>query len=274
MKTLGLTRPLTTGDDVLRAQRRLIAAEFLRAGGGDGVFGPETARACKRAHYWLGFGGRLTNAPTYGDVLDHVLDLFLSEVGHHGDALPLAYRIRRRRRLKAAEAKTIGENALVWLRPHIGDTENPAGSNRVEWASVWYGYPTGAWCAMGVTRALVEGGSKEFRRGQFAAYVPYIIQAALAGERGLVRSFEPTAGSLVCFDFGPARSALNPLAFDHVELVEQPPASLAAGTRFTTIGCNTSFGPGGSQSNGGACARRPDRVVIGGNRTVFVNVHR
>jgi cell wall-associated NlpC family hydrolase len=118
---------------------------------------------------------------------------------------------------------------------------------------------------MGVTRAYVEAGSKAFVRGQRYAYVPYLLQDALAGRNGVTRTFDPRPGDLVTFDWDGGGVP------DHVELVDKPPRTLTVGTSFTTVGCNTSFDEQGSQSNGGACAQRT-RTVLDGKRTVFIRV--
>lgn len=260
-RTLTLTSPLTTGADVKVAQEKLISGTFLREGRADGQFGPETARACQTAHWLLGFPGKLAMAATYGELLDNVLTEWIAD-----GALPAAYRKRRNQRLKAAASKSLGEKALDWLRPHVGDTEKPAGSNHVPWATDWYGI-TGPWCAMAATRAFVEAGSKAFVRGQRWAYVPFIVHDATHALNGLRRTFAPVRGSLVCFDW------TGDGVFDHVEIVDNPPTSLSAGAAFTTIGGNTSFDDGGDQSNGGACAHR-NRTVLSGGRVVFVEVLR
>lgn len=256
-RTLALTSPMQRGTDVKTAQGKLIRGGWLRTGGNDGVFGPESARAAGQAHWWLGFPNKLAKAETYGELLDRVLTEWLKT-----GTLPADYIKRREARLRAV---TLGAKALAWLRGHVGEVEKPAHSNRVEWASVWYGI-IGPWCAMGATRAYVEAGSKAMARGQRYAYVPYIVRDGIAGENGLVRTFDPKPGDLVCFDWDGG-------VFDHVELVDEPPKMLTAGSAFTTIGCNTSFDDKGDQSNGGACAKR-NRTVLGGGRTVFVRVTR
>lgn len=260
-RTLSLTSPLTTGRPVRDAQRKLIRGGFLRPGGADEAFGPETARACQAAHWLLGFGGKLAEATTYGEVLDHVLTGFLKD-----GSLPFAFEKRRAARLRAQARKSLGEKALDWLRPHVGDTEKPAGSNRVEWASEWYGL-IGPWCAMAATRAFVEAGSKVFARGERWAYVPYIVHDAIHGLNGLRRTFAPKKGHLVCYDW------TGDGVFDHVGIVDDPPLSIATGAAFTTLEGNTSFDSSGDQSNGGACAAK-DRTVLSGGRVVFVEVLR
>ena len=133
------------------------------------------------------------------------------------NTLPAEYQKRRDSRLKAV---TLGSKALEWLRAHVGETENPPGSNRVSWASEWYP-AIGPWCAMAVTRAYVEAGSTAFARGQRWAYVPYIVASARAGKDGLTRTFEPQPGDLLCVDWQAQNTSVY--SFDHVGLVDRPP---------------------------------------------------
>jgi peptidoglycan hydrolase-like protein with peptidoglycan-binding domain len=255
MRTLTLVSPMMRGKDVITAQRKLIRGKFLRAGQADGVYGPETSRASARAHWELGFPPALAQSTAYGAGLDRTLTRWLAD-----EELPDAYAKRRKARL--AQHGKVGVDALNWLRGHVGETESPPGSNRVSWASTWYGI-IGPWCAMGVTRSRVEAGSKVFIRGRYYAYVPYIVADATYARRGLRKTFRPQRGDLVCFDYDGGG------IFDHVETVDTPPNAVTHGAAFSTIGCNTSFDAGGSQSNGGACAHR-NRTVVGGGRTVFI----
>ena len=257
--TYGITSPLTASPGVRTAQRKLIRAKFLRPGQDDSVYGPETARAAAQAHWELGFPPALAHAPVYGEVLDNVLTAWLKD-----GTLPAGYAARRKKRLAM---RALGQKALAWLRPHVGDTEQPRGSNRVSWASIWYGL-IGPWCAMGLTRALVEAGSTAFKRGVRYASVTYIVQDAINAQNGLTRVLYAVAqGDLVCFDWN------GDGTYDHVEIVDEPPAGLSGGAVFTTIGCNTSFDDTGDQSNGGACAAKT-RTILGGGRTIFVRVLR
>jgi hypothetical protein len=262
-RTLTLTSPLQRGPDVKAAQAKLIAGGWLRKGGADGVYGPETSRAAGQAHWWLGFPSKLAKAETYGDTIDRVLTQWLAD-----KTLPADYQQRRNQRLKAV---TLGTKALDWLKGHIGETENPPGSNHVDWCTDWYGIGNGPWCAMAVTRAYVEAGSTAFQRGLRWAYVPYIVAAARAGSDGLTRTFDPQPGDLFCVDWQAQNSSVY--SFDHVGLVDRPPANVYAGTTFTTVEGNTSFDSFGDQSNGGACTNRT-RQVIGGGSTIFIRVVR
>src|SRR4051794_36877301 len=51
---LTITSPFMHNEDVRRVQARLKLHNYLQ-GPVDGIFGPDTARAVKRAKYWLGY---------------------------------------------------------------------------------------------------------------------------------------------------------------------------------------------------------------------------
>jgi hypothetical protein len=235
VKTLHLTSPLTHGSVVSTAQHRLRANVFgqdFKPGSLDGQFGPETARACIRAKHWLGYP-LSEQLPTYGDELDGYLN---------GTALPFIYKLRRKTRLKQAKQTPLREKALANLRLHLGEKESPPRSNRIGFASTWYGV-IGPWCAMAVTRAYVDAGSKVFVRGQRYAYVPYIVHDARAGANGLAITHEPQPGDLVCFDWDGDGVA------DHVGLFER----WEGGNDFKSVEGNTALG---NDSNGGEVMER------------------
>jgi hypothetical protein len=106
------------------ARSAKLSAGFLRSI--DGVFGPETARACSQAHW--GSASRAAQAPptaarwTVSDLLPR-------------RELPKDYAWRKLRTQSAGQ--TNGKKSLAATQT-VGDTE-PPGSNRVEWASTWYG---------------------------------------------------------------------------------------------------------------------------------------
>lgn len=239
MKTLSLTSPLTHSADVAAAQHRLngnnaFKQDFLQ-GEVDGDFGEETGRACRRAKYWLGYPTK-EQLPVYGDLLHGYLG---------GKPLPASYRVRRAARLKAAKRKPLREKALEQARRYVGQKESPPGSNRIAFASLWYGL-VGPWCAMAVTRWYVDAGSKAFVKGSRYAYVPYVVQDARAGRNGLSATQKPLPGDLVCFDWeGNGVS-------DHIGLFDSWIAG-AEGQEFTSCEGNTSVG---NDSNGGQVMKR------------------
>src|SRR5687767_7108208 len=102
MKTLALTSPLTANADVKAAQAALkgnvFDADYLRDTV-DGVFGENTARACVRAKYWLGYEPQL-QLPIFGDLLHGYL------TGRR--QLPSKMAAARQARIAAAAAKPLG----------------------------------------------------------------------------------------------------------------------------------------------------------------------
>lgn len=238
LKTLALTSPLTVGPDVIAAQQLLKSGGILQTdllrGPVDGHFGPATGRACIRAKYRLGYPEDELD-PIYGDKLHGFLG---------GAVRPITYMRRAKARTDAATAQPRRVKALAWLTGHLGDKENPAGSNRVVWASEWYGI-IGPWCAMGVTRAYYETGSKAFVKGSRYAYCPFIYHDARYGANGLQIVADPLPGDLVLYDWQG-----NGVA-DHVGLFEKW-ADKRDGI-FNAIEGNTAIG---NDSNGGEVMRR------------------
>ena len=160
-----------------------------------------------------------------------------------------AERMVSKRRAQLAPPKPTGRGkAVQWAQSKVGITERPPGSNgNPANISKWqarFGFGRCAWCGIYVGNALLAGGVKgvtsriasvaaieddaRARRGPFSGWSPSV--------RGALR------GDLVVIG---GRG-------QHVELLKRPHADGSA----TCLGGNTSFGPGGSQSNGGAVAER------------------
>jgi peptidoglycan hydrolase-like protein with peptidoglycan-binding domain len=240
VKTLSLTSPHTKGADVKLAQRLLNRSPYGCFGpvSVDGDFGSATAAATKVAKRALGYPEKQINS-AFGDALRAYL------IG--SKKLPASYRARRALRARQdVKAKTLGEKALAFLISKLGEKESPPESNRVSWASEWYGV-IGPWCAMAVTRAYVEAGSKVFRRGSKFSYCPYIVNAARAGD-GLVVTRDPKPGDVVLYDWNGDGVA------DHVGLFEK---WVERGAFFYAIEGNTAVG---NDSNGGEVMRRSRSV--------------
>lgn len=238
MKTLALTSPMMVGPDVVAAQTLLKSGGVLNTdllrGAVDGEFGPLTARACIRAKYWLGYP-ESELAPIYGDKLNGYLK---------GTARPATYLARAKARLIAGAGTPLRLKALSYLTGKLGEKEEPAHSNRVAWASLWYGI-VGPWCAMGATRAYVEAGSKAFVKGSRYAYCPFIYHDALYGANNLQITTDPQPGDLALYDW--ERNGVS----DHCGLFEKW-VDKTDGI-FQAIEANTSLT---SDSNGGEVMRR------------------
>lgn len=246
LRTLHLTTPLMRGDDVKMLQARLQRHGFLKDPA-DGEYGILTAQAVYRAKFWLGY--------TKPDQV--AAALLMSYLGD--TRKPTATMVKRaaaRKRRQSMEPLRL--KALENLKAHLGEKEHPAGSNRIAWASEWYGV-IGPWCAMSVTRAYVDAGSLSFRRGQRYAYVPFIVHDARAGMNSLTVTNHPQPGDLVCYDW-----EHNGVA-DHVGLFER---WVVEGRTFSAVEGNTGIG---NDSNGGQVMRRDrSRALV----QAFVHVGR
>jgi hypothetical protein len=270
MRTLRLASPYMRGDDVRAAQRVLMRRGYLPASAVDGVYGPVTANAAKRAKWDIGYKRGNVNA-TYGRVLHAYLS------GARKPSRVMNVRARARRR-KPADA-TIGAKAAATMTTWAanGWKEYPAGSNVVPQlvtagkrlgVGAYYFNMRYPWCAYATFLAALEHGSVAARDG-FAGrfnvlYTPTIRQVAENGSYGC-RAVPRSAiqrGTFVLFDFGGSNGG----EVDHIGIALAAPGQpvTAAGRRWTPsadqVVCaegNTSLeGKPGSQANGGACAIR------------------
>jgi hypothetical protein len=240
-RTLRLTSPPMTGEDVKRAQyvmnNNVFEARYYQ-GDLDGVYGEVSAQGAYRAHYWLGFTLEDLNTlgKRYGEVLDNLLT--------GKTPLDKARTTLRNRRLNATPTTPMRVKAFRHFETHLGVKESPAGSNKC-YASAWYGL-VGPWCAMAVTEAyVVGGGSKAFVKGSRYAYVPFLEGDARAGRNNLTITLDPQQGDPVCFDWD------NDGISDHVGLFDK--WLVRSNGTFQTIEGNTSVS---SNSNGGEVMRR------------------
>lgn len=120
-----------------------------------------------------------------------------------------------------------------------GYTESPAGSNRTKFGE-WYGVNGQPWCA--IFLSWLFRFDPTIVGGKFAYTPSWAAHFRSVGAWGNV----PKRGALVFFDFPDSVDRIQ-----HVEIVKSYDAST-----ITTIGGNTSSGPGGSQSNGGGVYQR------------------
>ena len=126
------------------------------------------------------------------------------------------------------------KDPLVVARGELGNTENPAGSNRTKYGK-WYGMDGQPWCMMFVQYCFAMAGYplpyKTASCGDllswYRKYAPECIVTA------------PKARDIVIYNFG------------HTGILE----SAAAGT-VTVVEGNTSAGAAGSQDNGGGVFTR------------------
>lgn len=236
MRTLRQTTPHMHGEDVKLLQRALNNGkfgDFLKGAGIDGDYGLYTAQAVHRAKYWLGYK---TPNKTAGEPL---VEYLLGK-----KKLPAAMRIRRKLRLKKKAQTPLRLKALAQLKKHIGEKENPPHSNICPITKWWGIY--GAWCAMGVSKAYIDAGSKSFsKRGWKYTGCSIMWAAAEQGRDGLSVTKDPKPGDLVLMKW----PGVSSYRADHVGMVEQA-------RPLKTIECNTSPDKNGSQANGGMCCRK------------------
>jgi peptidoglycan hydrolase-like protein with peptidoglycan-binding domain len=191
-RILGLTSPLITGPEVRSAQQLLQKnpwkQDYLQDDV-DGVFGPATARACKRAKYWLGFTPAHMK-PTFGPDLRGLLD--------QTTPLPPLYRTRREERLKKTNTLPARAFEIATDAANKGIKEDPGRPNQV-FFSRWYGMPGQPWCCMFVTYCYVNAGSKAFQRRGRWAYCFHVSAAAREGRHNLAVTKNPQRGDVVVF---------------------------------------------------------------------------
>ena len=212
------------GRDVEYATRLLVKAGHLDAT--SGTYGEEQAAGARRAKYLLGYPQKQV-VGTFGNKLERYLRGL--------DPLPAAYEARRKKRL-AAEVD-VGAKALAEAERWVGTKEKPAGTNRVDPFTEWYGWHGwGApWCAVFVTWCLDKAGFDEVAlsgRGDRWAYCPYIVRDARAKAHGLreVSFADARPGDIVLFDWDDDGVA------DHVGFLKEKRSA----TTFESVEGNTS----------------------------------
>ncbi len=242
-RTLILTTPMMTGDDVMFAQR-LLKRHGDYGGELDGEFGILSAQACNTAQARLGYA---RPRAAFGTPLEKFLT---------GKAAPTAA-MRQRSALRAkreASQKRLRTKALAEMRALIGTAEDPPGSNHTV-VGAFYGVQD-EWCAMAVTMAYVKAGSTAFARGSRWAFVPSLVGAARAGEHGLTVTADPQPGDLVCYDLDGSNFATSK---NHIGMFEQRTGP----TAFKTI-----------EGNVDDTCKRMSQTMKSAPRIVFVRVNK
>ncbi len=275
MKILRLTSPLTEGTGVAVAQQHLVKYGVLAKTAIDGIYGPVTANAAKRAKYLLGYADP---AGTYDDALQAYMS------GKLPPTVAMRARVAARKR-KPLPSLTLGERAadrmVAWYAARW--VEKPAGSNIVPQLSLLgkdlklgaYYYQMGyAWCAYATFVAFLCEGSTAakygLRDGKYnALYTPEIRAVAERGAYGLASQSKTTIskGTVLLFDFGGS----NGSEVDHIGVALGKPGQVvkAGGKTWrpgknsvVTVEGNTSYDDGGSQSNGGCVAIRMRNLTV------------
>jgi hypothetical protein len=156
-------------------------------------------------------------------------------------------RAERKRRAKAREVEGARGRAVSSFLAYVGTTESPPGSNGGPHISAWqaeFGFGRVAWCGIACAHHLRAAGVPGVTSR--LASVALIEQDARAGRAPFVRWSHDARGAL------PGDLVVIGGHGVHVEMVRR----VNADGSVETIGGNTSFGAGGSQSNGGCVAAR------------------
>lgn len=142
---------------------------------------------------------------------------------------------------------------LTVARGELGNTENPAGSNRSKYG-LWYGWNGVPWCMIFIMWCFAQVGVKLPKR---TASCGDLMRAAQAAECWVTRDFRP--GDVVIFDF-PGGAATDHCGIVEMELPDYGVQSIEGNTSQS-----------GSQSNGGMVCRknRPGKYIVGAVRPKF-----
>lgn len=249
LRHLHVTSPLIGGPDVESLQAKLRIKV-------DGHYGPVTAKAVHRRKYLMGFPRK---------ALDSGASAFFQELLLGLRKAPYIYRVRakarRQRRAERNKGQIARNKATDWFVERAGRTESPAGSNRnSEWLDAWQlecghapfrsgeqGWP---WCGVGVHAAYLHGAGINLSNGVIGSW--FLLENSAAGTNGFRRiaSKDARRGDIVLF-FAPGGP-------EHIGMLR---AHYEGGGKLLTIEANTSFGPGGSQANGGCIAKRERSIT-------------
>lgn len=186
-------------EQVALVQRRIRhAAKALRIPGldiaVDGQKGPETEAAIELVKEAIGYKPRYATA-----AIDDALLRRLAHPLRAATPAQIARGLRRRRQLRAAARKTLGERAwdaagrLLWVREHGGNNTGPMVDKIIRSEGGQIGEP---WCGDFADYCYRLAGSI-LARSQRWAYVFGIL-----GLPGIRRTTAPQAGDLAVYAFG------------------------------------------------------------------------
>lgn len=227
MRTLRITHPLMHGADVHALQHRLHENHYgdFYQFKQDGIYGPTTAHRVAAAKWHLGYS---VFEPVAGPQLMAILD--------GTRPLPAAYATRRQARLHPKPVPphpqvTMAEKALHWALGHVGDHEQPPGSNHC-FATVEWGHGDMAWCDVFVSLAYIHAGSTAFSKSaQRWQFVPQMLADARQGGHGLhvIRFPDLRPGDIIVHGPGAYHTTLH--------------------DRFVSVGQRIEWDVGGNEGN-------------------------
>jgi len=184
VRVLQLTHPFMHGADVLALQKVLhhnpygVFFKFAQ----DGQFGPLTAHAVSVAKWHIGYAATEVK-PLAGSML-------MAFLTGQKQLTPQMQARRNDRQKKPVPRPpkpplSMGHLALNWALQHVGQHEEPPGSNSCFATKEW-GHGAMPWCDVFVSLSYIHAGSKSFSsHAQRWQYVPAMLQAARNHQDGL-----------------------------------------------------------------------------------------
>jgi hypothetical protein len=217
----------------------------------DGIVGQETLEAVRKVAWALGALSETYDAITDKGEISVGVQRMIRNPGLRADAQRRRGRIRmsqmraERKRRAAVGSRSKAVNAFL---AKVGTKESPPGTNGggiITAMEAFWGFGRVAWCGIAAGYHAVKFGGVQGMRSDVAS-VQAIEDHARAGHPPYGRWQSSVHGAL------PGSLVVIGGRGVHVGMcVEAHPDGSA-----TTVEGNTSFGPGGSQSNGGCIARR------------------
>lgn len=233
-----------------RLRSRGLAALAIKE---DGFVGARTLEAVRKISWALGARDETYESITRNGEISIGVQRMIRNPGRRTDAQKSRgrarmSRMRAQRKRRAAQARSSRSRAVNAFLAKVGTRERPPGSNGggiITTMETYWGYGRVPWCGIACGYHAKKFGGVEGLRSDVAA-VRSIEAHARARHAPYGRWQSSPAGAL------PGAFVVIGGSGVHVGMLVQ---SLSGG-RARTVEGNTSFGPGGSQSNGGCIAAR------------------
>lgn len=170
----------------------------------DGQMKTLTCAAVQRGKRRLGYPGKALGI----DLDDVFAGNFFLEILEGSRPLPAAYKLRRRKRLRAIAAqhekngklKEMRLRALRIIKAELGTMERGGNTNRIKY-NTWWGWGAVAYCVIGLSWAWVKAGSKAFVKGSRWAGTDLMLAEGKQGSHGLHLTNDPDPGCPGVIDF-------------------------------------------------------------------------
>ncbi|MEA2144318.1 MAG: hypothetical protein QOI64_2748 [Solirubrobacteraceae bacterium] len=233
-----------------RLQSRGLAALAVAE---NGVIDAKTLQAARKAAWALGARKETYEAITDDNEISIGAQRMIRNPGRRTDAQvnrgkARMSRLRAERKANKAHGRSSRQKAVNAFLAKVGTRENPSGSNGggiITVMETYWGFGRVPWCGISAGYHAVKFGGVKGMRSDVAS-VQAITNHAHAGHSPYGKFQNSPAGAL------PGSLVIIGGPGTHVGMLVKP---LSGGAAKTVEG-NTSFGPGGSQANGGCIAAR------------------